>query len=171
MNTFEKSSTINPINGVWIELRLTLVVLCALWAPSAKASEAGQALRCIEALFAALSDQDAQALKRQVTSEFVLLEHGEVWNIEDLARVSMESRAIRTHFFSLISITHYEHTAVVNYWNKATFQLADRDDKVVWLESAVLQNVEGRWAVSQMHSTRLDHKGSPEGVTFSRELN
>ncbi|MDQ2077751.1 nuclear transport factor 2 family protein [Marinimicrobium sp. ABcell2] len=149
---------------------LSTIVLYVLVTVGAQANEYDRVLLSIETLFSAISAGDLKAMEEQVTPEFILAEHGEVWDIGDLMDVVSATKATRTNYFSVIRVDVYEHIAVANYWNKANFQIANINEDVIWLESAVLQNIDDDWVLFQMHSTRLPSETVPEGVVFTRDL-
>lgn len=136
----------------------------------AQASEGDRILLSIEALFSAISMGDTAAMKEQVSSEFILLEHGEIWDIVDLIEVVSATKATRANYFSVIRVGVYDHLAIANYWNKANFQSPNISEDVIWLESAVLKSVDGDWELTQMHSTRLPAGTTPENVVFTPNL-
>ncbi len=123
------------------------------------------------ALFAAMSDIDHDRMKSAVTKDFILLEHGEVWTIEDLIDAVKPSAYTRTNYFSIIGINQQANIAWINYWNKANFDNKKNSQDVVWLESVVVVKKQGLWHLAQMHSTRLDPDKVPSGIAFIKQPN
>ncbi len=147
---------------------LVILFLCAM-ASHAQASEASRAFKAINSLFLAMSEVNYGNMRSNVTDSFILLEHGEVWSIEDLIKVVKPSDYVRANYFSIISINVKGDIAIANYWNKANFSNKVNSEDVVWLESAVLEKAKGVWRLSQMHSTRLPPGKAPEGVVFLKQ--
>ncbi|WP_299073438.1 nuclear transport factor 2 family protein [uncultured Paraglaciecola sp.] len=124
------------------------------------------AFEAVETLFASISNVDHQKMRSVVTDSFVLLEHGEVWTIDDLVNVVTASEYVRTNFFSIISFEAMNDAYLVNYWNKAKLDNKKNSKDIIWLESALIKNIDGKWLISQLHTTRLDDKRAPKGVQF-----
>ena len=105
-------------------------------------------------------------MRAAVDDSFLLLEHGEVWTIDDFVNVVKPADYIRTNYFSVINSRVEGNVAFINYWNKANFKNADKSADIYWLESVVVSKVGDKWLLSQMHSTRLPQGETPKGVTF-----
>ncbi|USD23234.1 nuclear transport factor 2 family protein [Microbulbifer variabilis] len=136
---------------------------------SCYADKRPEAFNTIDKLFAAMSNFDHQAMRNTVTDSFILLEHGEIWTIEDLVNVVKPAGYTRTNYFSIINYEQQGELLTVNYWNKANFTQKNKSEDVIWLESAVLAKVDGNWLLRQMHSTRLPAGKTPDKVTFIKQ--
>lgn len=104
---------------------------------------------------------DAKKIENYHTKDFLLLEHGEVWNNDTIAnyvnKAALRSPLpTRVNSFEFIDIKIYDGIAWVAYHNKAVISV---DDKVVreaqWLESVVAILTENGWRLQMMHSTRV----------------
>ncbi|WP_289169474.1 nuclear transport factor 2 family protein [uncultured Pseudoalteromonas sp.] len=120
-------------------------------------------------LFLAVSNFDHAKMRAAVDDSFLLLEHGEVWTIDDFVNVVKPADYIRTNYFSVINSRVEGNVAFINYWNKANFKNADKSGDIYWLESVVVSKVGDKWLLSQMHSTRLPQGETPQGVTFIKQ--
>lgn len=146
-------------------LRIFISILCLV---SAQAfAETDPAFSPVVKLFSAMSDIDHLGMRNSVTDDFSLLEHGEVWDINDLISVVNPSKYKRENYFKVISSDVREDIALINYWNKATFRSSDSSKDVIWLESVVAVKVEDGWRLQQMHSTRVDPQKIPKSVAFA----
>ena len=94
------------------------------------------------------------------TEDFVILEHGEVWDndrIKQFMRDQLASgnTAKRVNIMDYISIDKYGQSMQIAYHNKGEFYV---QDSLVWtggwLESAVAVNTSEGWRLKMMHSTR-----------------
>ncbi len=117
-------------------------------------------------MFSALSDFNTVGMKESVTNEFLLLEHGEIWDINVLASYAAPSNVQRKNYFSLISSKVRRNIAFINYWNKAKIKNGNSETVKAWLESVVVMKVDGIWKLQQMHSTRVKLKNVPKSVKF-----
>jgi len=120
-------------------------------------------------LFLAVSNFDHEKMRAAVDDSFLLLEHGEVWTIDDFVNVVKPADYIRTNYFSVINSRVEGDVAFINYWNKANFKNTEKSADIYWLESVVVSKVGGKWLLSQMHSTRLPQGESPKGVAFIKQ--
>ncbi len=104
---------------------------------------------------------DSKKIEDYHTKDFLLLEHGEVWNNDTI--VNYVNKAVlktplpsRVNSFEFIDIKIYGDIAWVAYYNKAVISL---DNKVIreaqWLESVVAVLTEKGWRLQMMHSTRV----------------
>lgn len=109
------------------------------------------------------SNCDTTALERLHTSDFVLLEHGEVWTNDTIKRYQI-GEAVRTaeqgyerqNSFEFIETVADGKTVWTAYHNYAKWV---KDDEVLftgqWLESAVAVYTEEGWKLKMLHSTRV----------------
>lgn len=99
-------------------------------------------------------------IRENTTANFLLLEHGEVWNSDTLLRriAPMKGRAFkRVNEFKFIRTEIKGKTAWVAYDNKAYVTVDNRQRTLHWLESATLRKQKGKWRVALLHSTRMEH--------------
>lgn len=129
-------------------------------------SDKENAFKPVESLFEAMSQVDHNKMKTTVTQDFILLENGEVWSIDDLINVIEASEYKRTNYFSIISSQLKGNITLINYWNKANFSNGKDSEDVVWLESVVVFKQEGKWVLSQMHSTKLKTEKHPKNIDY-----
>lgn len=105
------------------------------------------------------SDLDPQALYTYCTQDFLLLETGEVWDMDKmrnyLDRASeQESKVIRFNSFDFIEIKIEGKMAWVAYHNKAEFKSGEEVVRELnWLESATAILTEEGWKLQLLHST------------------
>lgn len=98
-------------------------------------------------------------IRETTTADFLLLEHGEVWNCDTLLRriAPMKGRAFkRVNEFKFIQTKKQGKTAWVAYDNKAYVTIDDRQRTLHWLESATVRKQKGKWRVALLHSTRME---------------
>jgi hypothetical protein len=104
---------------------------------------------------------DSSAIANYHTDDFIILEHGEVWDndrIKTYIRGQLEraDRPVRTNRMEYISIEKYGTSIQMAYHNFAEFTRADTlVAKRQWLESALAVKTEKGWRLKMMHSTRV----------------
>lgn len=110
---------------------------------------------------AIFSEYDANQLGDFYTSDFLLLEHGEIWDLDiirdHLSRAKQNPNpATRTNRFEFIRTVVEGNRAWVAYHNYATIT---RDGQVLqelyWLESATAIRTAQGWRLDMLHSTRV----------------
>lgn len=108
------------------------------------------------------SNYDATKLTDFYTEDFLLLEHGELWDMafirEYLGKAKINPNPpTRTNRFEFIKTVVEGDRAWVAYHNYATIS---RDGQVLrelyWLESATAIRTERGWRLDMLHSTRVE---------------
>lgn len=126
-----------------------------------KAEQSAVKQLIIDTFQSLLSDYDSTKIETYCTQDFILLEHGEVWNNDTIQyyitrALQNEDRATRTNRFEFIKMEKSGNMIWVAYDNWATWT---KNDEVVnrmhWLESVVAVQEEDTWKLKMMHSTRI----------------
>ncbi len=105
------------------------------------------------------SDMDPQALDTYCTGDFLLLETGEVWDMEKMRNYIKQagernSQVKRINSFNFIEIKIEGKMAWVAYYNKAEFKSGDEVLREMnWLESATAILTDEGWKLQLLHST------------------
>lgn len=109
--------------------------------------------------FEGLATLDRTMMNNYTTKDFLLLEDGEVWNMDTLDnRISplKNTKFARTNHFIFLRTEIKGNTAWTAYDNKADISVNDWKGTVHWLESATLVKENGFWKVQMLHSTKID---------------
>ena len=107
------------------------------------------------------SKLEATNIEKYYTKDFLLLEHGEVWNNDTIARYLNNAKLKlpipkRVNTIQIIDIKVANKTAWVAYHNYATITADDKIiRKVHWLESATAILINKGWKFDMLHSTRI----------------
>ena len=105
-----------------------------------------------------LSKMDTESIPDYFTNDFILLEHGEVWDIPKLKSMlnsDDKNDVKRINDFEFIQINVSGETAWIAYHNKATFKNGNEIvGEVNWLESATAIKTKDGWRIDMLHSTR-----------------
>lgn len=108
------------------------------------------------------SNYDATKLTDFYTEDFLLLEHGELWDMAFIREYLGKAKSnpnppTRTNRFEFIKTVVEGDRAWVAYHNYATIS---RDGQVLrelyWLESATAIRTERGWRLDMLHSTRVE---------------
>lgn len=106
-----------------------------------------------------LSDNKQEKLGDYYTEDFVLLENGEVWDLEIIKgymdqAAGMDNLPIRINSFSFIDIKIYGDAAWLAYHNTARFENnGEVLGEMSWLESANAIRTPDGWKLELLHST------------------
>jgi hypothetical protein len=110
--------------------------------------------------FETFTHPDIKYFDRNCSSDFQLLEVGEVWERKEIQAYvdKMTAKPLtfeRTNQFDFIKVKFYKNIAWVNYHNTATIRSLEDNSikKREWLESIILEKVKGKWVLQQMHSS------------------
>lgn len=140
------------------KILLFLVAISFTQALSAQ-KETGNIKSAVNGFFNGLSLLNADTIRNYVTSDFHLIEDGEIWNTDTLLNKVLHparnKNVKRTNAFEYYRIEQTANTAWVSYHNTAVFSLGDKSQTVKWMESAVLVREKGRWKIQMLHSTPL----------------
>lgn len=137
----------------------------ALAQNSTKPNDAQEIQQLIQDSFDSLfSGYRAELLDSFYTPDFLLLEQGEVWDM-DFIKTYLEDRSknpnpvTRTNRFEFIKTEVFGERAWVAYHNWATFtKEGTAPREVYWLESASAIRTSEGWRLELLHSTRVESK-------------
>ncbi|MDR5591703.1 nuclear transport factor 2 family protein [Christiangramia sp. SM2212] len=104
------------------------------------------------------SDRNMEIIPEYFTDDFILLEHGEIWDMDKLKNVlsngSMEG-VERLNEFEFTQFKVSGSTAWIAYHNKAVFMKSgEKVGEMNWLESATAVKTKDGWKMDMLHSTR-----------------
>lgn len=110
------------------------------------------------------SKLDPKNIDKYYTKDFLLLENGEVWNNDTIAKHLDDAKLRkpnpkRINTIEIIEIKVANGMAWVAYHNYATISVEDKIIREVhWLESATAILTENGWKLEMMHSTRIENE-------------
>ena len=110
------------------------------------------------------SGTDTTQVARYHTDDFMILEHGEIWDNNQIkaymkSQEKNKNRPLRKNSMEYISIEKYGNSIQMAYHNNAEFTRADTLVlKLQWLESALAIKTKEGWRLKMMHSTRVPIK-------------
>jgi ketosteroid isomerase-like protein len=133
--------------------------------PEKEVSETDEeAIAAVEEVVQNLFDEvwaryDANAIKKYQTEDFLLLEHGELWNNDSIATWCKNAKTRlqntkRTNSFERIEARRNANKLWLAYHNYGTFKNDTTTYKKAWLESVVAVKKDSIWKLELMHSTR-----------------
>ena len=139
--------------------------ITALAQNSTKPNDGQEIQQLIQNSFDSLfSGYRAELLDRFYTPDFLLLEQGEVWDMDFIKtylgdRSKNPTPVVRTNRFEFIKTEVFGNRAWVAYHNWATFTKEGATPReVYWLESASAIRTSEGWRLELLHSTRVENK-------------
>ena len=114
--------------------------------------------QAISNLFDGVSNLDTKLIKQDCTPDFLLLEDGQVWNMDTLVNklLTPGPKFTRVNKLNFIAVKVSGPNAWVAYHNTGQFNSSDgKQFEINWLESAVLIKQNNHWVISMLHSTML----------------
>lgn len=148
-------------------MKTILAVFAFLFSSTAfsQTSDEHQVEQLIQNSFDAIfSAYDANQLVDFYSSDFLLLEHGEIWDMAFIREYLSKAKSnpnppTRTNRFEFIKTVVEGDRAWVAYHNYATIS---RDGQLLrqlyWLESATAIRTANGWRLDMLHSTRVEKK-------------
>ncbi|NBA84706.1 DUF4440 domain-containing protein [Emticicia sp. CRIBPO] len=106
--------------------------------------------------FEGLSDSDFQKIKKYSTSDIKIIENGQVWNLDTLARFTSVKRPDdykRVNTLQFIETVVKGKIAWTSYYNQAEIFSKGKTSVRKWMESIVFVKEDGLWKIRLMHST------------------
>lgn len=142
---------------------LILLFTIPTFAQSSNPSDEQQVQQLIQGSFDSIfSEFDAEKLTNFYTSDFLLLEHGEVWDMAFIREYLGKAKSnpnppTRTNRFEFIKTVIEGDRVWVAYHNYATItQNGQVVRELYWLESATAVKTEKGWRLDMLHSTRVE---------------
>ncbi|MBW2366807.1 MAG: nuclear transport factor 2 family protein [Deltaproteobacteria bacterium] len=114
----------------------------------------------VREFFEGISALDYERIAMQTTEDFQLLEHGEVWTLDNLVNVLKDSEPVlveRINTFDFIEYKQVGAMAWISYWNRADIKMLKQDRLARWLESAVCVKEAETWKMQLLHSTIIEN--------------
>lgn len=144
---------------------LSLILSNQLYAQTVSEKDKKAAQQLIQDVFDDVwSEFDTTKISLYHTNDYLLLEHGLVWNNDSVRYYmvkSLQQKEIptRTNEFDFIETKATGDGIWVAYQNYATWTMGEKMlGKMHWLESAVIVKEDGRWKIQMLHSTRVPKK-------------
>lgn len=141
-----------------MRLNIMLAVLLIPAISFAQITEQTKVNNTIVAMFKGLADLSIEQIRNTSTEDLIILEHGEIWNMDTIVAKLNELKAlnpVRVNSFDFVKTEVRDQTAWVAYHNKAIITINGQKVQYHWLESAVLVKQGNDWKVKMLQSTRL----------------
>jgi hypothetical protein len=111
-------------------------------------------------LFDALSNREAEDLKKQCTADVRFYEYGEAWPVDTLINLAITKNTAadfrRTNKFEFLNTTIKGNTAWTTYNLQSDITKNGKSISIYWMETVILVLEEKKWKIKVLHSTRLD---------------
>ena len=104
---------------------------------------------------------DVQKHLAHCTSDYILIEDGEIWNLQKEIQYfkSNAHRVItRKDFFTIHQVRVTGNAAYMVYQLKSDITENNKVSTKYWSESAVFRKLQGKWKIALIHSTTVEKK-------------
>ena len=145
-------------------LMLIMTISCNDIAPQKAVETDEEAIEAVEEVVQKLFDEvwagyDETAVAKYQTADFLLLEHGEVWNNDTIVNWCEEAKlrnagTERINNFERIDARRNGDKLWLAYHNNATIKMDTLERHLSWLESVIAVKKDTVWMLEMMHSTR-----------------
>jgi hypothetical protein len=108
--------------------------------------------------FDAMAAQQPDALKAEITRDFILLEQGKIWNTDSLTGSMARYKGLdikRINHLEFVKTERIDDISLVSYYNTADLSYKGKQMSIKWLESAVLVRQKQGWKIKLLHSTEI----------------
>jgi len=114
-------------------------------------------VQLLKADYATMDNMDMTAHINNVTKDYVLIEHGEVWDIntelDSIYRKNAGKTYKRTDFFTFRTVTISGDMAYAIWHLRSEYNDNGIVRVRVWNESGVFRKEQGQWKIALIHST------------------
>jgi hypothetical protein len=139
---------------------MKMILIAGLILVAAPCSAQKNPQATIEKAFASIAELDIDKLKTCFTEDMILIEDGEIWNMDTLVSKILSRKKDdtfrRENKISIISTETDGNMAWACYHNEAKGISNGSPFIVKWLESAVLVKEGDLWKIKVLHSTRIN---------------
>lgn len=151
-------------NFAKLSVLLVILTACNPKVPEKQSETDEQAIAAVEEVVQKLFDEvwagyDETAVTKYQTEDFLLLEHGEVWNNDTIINWCKKAKlrnqgTQRVNSFKRIDARRNGDKLWLAYHNYGSFKQDTITFERAWLESVVAVKKDSVWKLELMHSTR-----------------
>lgn len=137
---------------------LTLLFVSVVNSVSAQQNDSTLIVQLLKDDYATMGTMDIPAHIRNVTGDYRLIEHGEIWNIEteldSIYRKNSKQSIIRTDVFTVKTVRVSGDIAYAVWHLHSEFRENGKlTGERFWNESGAFRREEGRWKIALIHSS------------------
>lgn len=152
-------------NRNYSTMKHLLFVLSALTSSTCYSQQANDSAAIVKLLkedYATMGTLDRTAHLNNVTSDYVLIEKGEIWDIQteldSIYKSDPKIELIRTDFFTIKTVKISGDMAYAIWHLRSEFKQNGTVTERTWNESGVFRKEKGRWKIALIHSSRERQK-------------
>lgn len=132
--------------------------LSSLDCSSQQTNDSATIVKLLKEDYATMGTLDIRAHLTNLTNDYLLLEHGEVWDakteIDSIYKKYADSIFTRTDFFTFQTVKISGDMAYGVWFLRSEFKQNGTITELKWNESGVFQRENGRWKIALIHSSR-----------------
>ena len=128
-------------------------------------SQTNDSTRIIQLLkedYATMGNMNIQAHLNNLTKDYLLLEHGQIWDakteVDSIYKKYANDKSTRTDHFAIKALKVSGDMAYGVWYLRSEFNSGDNKSELSWNESGVFRKERGQWKIALIHSSRLPEK-------------
>jgi ketosteroid isomerase-like protein len=143
-------------------LFLFSLVLLSLNSLSQQTNDSATIIQLLKEDYATMGNLDVQAHLNNLAKDYLLLEHGQMWNakteVDSIYKKYAKDTFVRTDFFTIKTVKVSGDMAYGVWHLRSEFKNNGNTSELAWNESGVFRKERGRWKIALIHSSRLPEK-------------
>ncbi len=128
---------------------------------SQRSSDSTEIVHVLKEDYKTMVTHDINKHKSFCTEDYLLIENGEIWNMEmEAADYDMKAKKVlsRNDFFDFKYVNIVDNTAYAVYGLKSEITENGKLTTRHWNESTIFRKVDGTWKIALIHSTPIVSK-------------
>jgi ketosteroid isomerase-like protein len=112
----------------------------------------------IKSDYVALGNADIEARKKNCAQDYILIENGEIWNLEKelgYMKSKMSEKTVRQDHFDFKTVKIIGDVAYLVYELRSEITRDGAVKNIQWTESAIVSKYSGAWRIKLIHSTKI----------------
>jgi hypothetical protein len=142
------------------QLLLLSYILSSLNCLSQQANDSTVIIQMLKQDYATMGNMDIPAHLNNVTSDYLLIEHGQIWDIkgelDSIYRKYANDKSIHSDFFLIKKVAISGDMAYGVWYLRSEFKENGKTIELAWNESGVFRKEQGIWKIALIHSTLLN---------------
>ena len=134
-------------------------ILLSLNCFSQQSNDSAAIIQMLKQDYATMGNMDIPTHLNNVTNDYLLIEHGQIWDIkgelDSIYRKYANDKSTRSDFFSIKKVTISGDMAYGVWYLRSEFKENGNTTELAWNESGVFRKEGGRWKIALIHSTLL----------------
>jgi ketosteroid isomerase-like protein len=129
---------------------------------SQHANDSTRIIQLLKEDYATMGNMNIQAHLNNLTKEYLLIEHGQIWDakteVDSIYKKYAKDTFTRRDFFTIKTVKVSGDMAYGVWYLRSEFDENGKTRELAWNESGVFRKEQGQWKIALIHSSRLPEK-------------